>query len=42
MVSPLLLVAQTDKQYEQLAQATCDCAAKKDLKAMNKNEVTME
>ena len=42
MITPLLLVAQTDKQYEQLAQATCACASKKDLKGMSKSEVSME
>ena len=42
VVSPLLSMAQTDKQYEQLAEATCACASKKDLKGMNKNEASME
>ena len=42
MILPLVLVAQTDKQYEQLAQATCACASKKDLKGMSKSEVSME
>ena len=42
MITPLLLVAQTDKQYEQLAQATCACASKKDLKGMSKSAVSME
>ena len=42
VLTPLLLVAQTDKQYEQLAQATCACASKKDLKGMSKSAVSME
>ena len=42
VLTPLLLVAQTDKQYEQLAQATCACASKKDLKGLSKSAVSME
>ena len=39
---PLFLTAQTDKQYELVADAACGCAAKKDLKSLNKNEMSME
>lgn len=39
---PLFLTAQTDKQYELVAEAACGCAAKKDLKSLNKNEMSME
>ncbi len=39
---PLFLTAQTDKQYELVADASCACANKKDLKSLNKNEMSME
>lgn len=39
---PLFLKAQTDKQYELVADASCACANKKDLKSLNKNEMSME
>ncbi len=42
VVFPLFLAAQTDKQYELVADAACDCATKKDLKSLNKEAMSME
>jgi hypothetical protein len=42
VILPLVLKAQTDKQYELVAEASCACANKKDLKSLSKNEMSME
>jgi hypothetical protein len=41
-ILPFLATAQTDKDYEMVAEGTCNCAAKKDLKRLTKDEATVE
>jgi hypothetical protein len=42
MVLPLFAMAQTDKQYEIVAEGTCNCINKKNLKSLNKESVSAE
>jgi hypothetical protein len=37
---PLFVTAQTDKQFDMIADEACKCASKKDFKSLSKDETT--